>query len=339
MPATNVKWPLPMTQWPTLWASQMGVPGTDDNMGARLHCTGQVFYVDPNFPGASDARDGFEPTDPLLTVATALTKCEPYRGDVIAVMHNGLWTYGNMASANILPINESVTVTVPGVRIVGVAPSGCLGVPWTTTAINSVCITVEALDVLVEGFCFWNPGAYAGTTGVLAQWNAPPYGENLTVRNCFFYALAYGIQLDYSWNSHVVDNYFQGCTTAAIHNPSVYGEPDYLTVKGNVFTANAADINLPDCDSVLIEGNRFMDVTAAIVMLAGDDNTIHDNTIQGDPTGTNNMVNLTGGANNLVSANMLACTIAQYDVTCSDATSGSWVGNLCTNGTATAPPI
>ena len=31
MPGTNVAWPLPMTQWPTLWASQMGVPGTDDN--------------------------------------------------------------------------------------------------------------------------------------------------------------------------------------------------------------------------------------------------------------------------------------------------------------------
>ena len=80
-------------------------------------------------------------------------------------------------------------------------------------------------------------------------------------------------------------------------------------------------------------------LTAAIVILAGDDNTIHANTIQGDPTGTNNMVNLTGGANNLVSANMLACTIAQYDTVNSDATSGSWVGNLCTDGPAVAPPV
>ena len=339
MPATNVKWPLPMTQWPTLWASQMGVPGTDDNMGARLHCTGQVFYVDPNFPGASDARDGFEPTDPLLTVTAALTKCEANRGDVIAVMHNGMWTYGDPAEDNYTPIQESVEVTVPGVRIVGVSPSGCLGVPWTTTAINSVCITVTALDVLIEGFCFWNPDAYAGTTGILAQWNGPPWGENLTVRNNFFYHMAYGVQLDWSWNNFVEHNYFQGCTIAAIHNPSVYGEPDYLTIRNNVFTSNAADLNLPDCEHELIEGNRFMDATAAIVVLAGDNNTIHDNTVQGAPGGTNNYINLTGGVNNLVSANMLACTIAQYDVTCSDAGSGSWVGNLCTNGTATAPPV
>jgi len=158
------------------------------------------------------------------------------------------------------------------------------------------------------------------------------------MRNNFFYGLAYGIQADYSWNNFIEHNNFQGISTAAIHNPSVYGEPDYLTIRNNMFVSNAADINLPDTDDCLIEDNRFMDVTAAIVITAGDQNTIHGNTIQGDPTGTNNYVNLTGGASNLVSQNVLACTIAQYDVVASDATSGSWVGNLCTNGTATAPP-
>ena len=125
MSGANVAWPLPMTQWPTLWASQMGVPGTDDNMGARLHPTGQVFYVDPNFPGASDARDGFEPTDPLLTVATALTKCQPHRGDVIMVGASSAWFYaeggsGIAGAQYTTGIAEEVEITVAGVRIVGV---------------------------------------------------------------------------------------------------------------------------------------------------------------------------------------------------------------------------
>jgi hypothetical protein len=51
------------------------------------------------------------------------------------------------------------------------------------------------------------------------------------------------------------------------------------------------------------------------------------------------MVNLTGGANNIVFDNYLACTIAQYDTCNSDSTSGAWIGNKCTNGTTTAPPV
>ncbi|GAG88873.1 unnamed protein product, partial [marine sediment metagenome] len=191
MPATKVQWPNPLVRQPALYGTQMGVPGTGDDRGLRMHSTGEVFYVDPNFPGVSDQRDGTSPTSPLQTVGEALTKCEDYRGDVIAVMHNGLWTYGNPASDNILPIAEAVTVDVPGVRIVGVAPSASLGVPWMPTANNDVCITVAALDVLIEGFAFWTD-AYTGTTGISVAWNSPPWGENTTVRHCYFYDLDYG---------------------------------------------------------------------------------------------------------------------------------------------------
>jgi hypothetical protein len=339
MPATNVNWPTPLTRLNPWYPGTFGVPGTDHDRGLRLDCNGLIFYVDPNHVDPHDQRDGTNPEAPLATVAEALTQCRPYRGDVIAVMHNGYWTYGDPTEDNFTPIAETVTVSVPGVRIVGVAPSGSLGVPWVPTANNDVLITVNAMDVLIEGFCFWNADGYTGTTGILAEWDGPPWGENVTIRNNFFYTMAYGVQLDYSWNGFIENNYFQGCTTAAIHNPSVYGEPDYFTIRNNVFTSNAADINLPDCDNQLIEGNRFMDLTLAVVILNGDDNTIHGNTFQGDPTGTNNYINLTGGGNNLVSDNYLACTIAQFDVTCSDATSGSWVNNHLTNGPNTAPPV
>jgi hypothetical protein len=314
----------------------MGVPGTDSDRGLRQDSNGKIIWVDPNHADAHDGKDGTNPDSPMRTVAGALTKCRAYSGDVIAVMHNAYWTYANSASIRRLPVQEAVTVTVPGVRIVGLS-CGSIGVPWFSAADDAVSITVQAMDVTIEGFVFWNTG-YTGTTGISAVWDSPPHGENTVIRHNFFYHLEYGIQLDYTYNVYVEDCRFDGLATG-IYNPSVYGEPDYSVFRNNIFIGCTAAINLPDCDYELIEANRFLHNTAAIAIANGRYNTIHGNTIQGDPTGTNNMINLTGGASNLVSQNMLSCTIAQYDVCNSDATSGSWVGNLCTNGTATAPPV
>lgn len=336
MPATNVSWPTPLTRLNPWYPGQWGVPGTWSETGLRQNSEGAIFYVDPNHPDPNDNRDGTDPTSPLATIDAAVGKCEAYRGDVIAVMHNGMWTYGDMTADNITPIQETVTIDVPGVRLVGVSTSP-LGVPWIPTADNDVLITVSALDVVIEGFCFWDL-IYTGVTGIAAAWNGPPYGENLTVRHCYFYDLAYGITLDYTWNCEIEDCQFYNVSTAAIHNPSVYGEPDYLAIRNCIFRGNAADINLPDCDECLIEGNRFFDVTAAIVMLSGDANQIVSNVIQGSGAGANNMINLTGGGSNVVVDNALTCTIAQYDTTCSDATSGAWVNNHCTDGSPVAPP-
>jgi parallel beta-helix repeat protein len=298
---------------------------------------GTVYFVDPNHARASNQHAGTDPSFPLRTVAYALTLCSAYTGDVIAVLNNSYWTYGNTAVGRATPIREAVTVNVPGVRIVGVSKSP-LGVPWVPTGNNAECITVAAMDVEIEGFNFWEDAGYTGTTGILAQWDGPPYGESLNVHDCYFYDLAYGIQLDYTWNCIIRRCRFDDISTAAIHNPSVFGEPDYLRVLECEFVDNTADINLPDCDYCLVEGNTFMDVTAAIVMTNGDNNTIATNSIEGAGGGANNFINLTGGSSNLVCANMLACTIAQYDTTCSDATSGAWVSNHCTDGSPVAPP-
>ncbi|HUX76682.1 MAG TPA: hypothetical protein VMY40_08600, partial [Anaerolineae bacterium] len=120
MPSADVRWPMPLTRLNPFYPGQMGVAGTDTETGLRMNCTGTVFYVDPNYPGVSDARDGTNPTDPLLTVAAALTHCQPYRGDVIAVMANALWVHADHTLGYATPIREEVIVTVPGVSIVGV---------------------------------------------------------------------------------------------------------------------------------------------------------------------------------------------------------------------------
>lgn len=339
MPGANVNWPnAPLVRQNPWYPGQVGgVPGTASETGLRLNTEGCIFYVDPNHPDPNDNRDGTDPTSPLATIDAAVGKCEAYRGDIIVVMHNGFWTYGDPGQNHITPIQEAVTLDVPGIRIVGVSTSS-LGVPWIPSAANQTLINITQCDTIIEGFCFWETGAFGGCTAIAAQWNGPPYGENLTVRHCYFYNLGYGIQLDYAWNCYIEGCRFEDMVTAAIHNPSVYGEPDYLVIRDNVFLGNAADINLPDCDQVLIEGNRFFDVTAAIAITNGDHNQILSNVIDGAGGGAANMINLTGGSDNVISDNTLSCTLAEYGTTCEDATSGSWGFNHCEDGDTVAAP-
>lgn len=316
--AANVPWSPPLTRLRPWYPGQMGVPGTDTETGLRLDTNGVIFYVDPNAVGVSDQRDGTDPTEPLQTVAAALAHCQAYRNDVIVVAPNSFWVYANTALGRATPIAEEVTVNVPGVRIVGLYPSSYLGVPWTPVTDNGVCITVNAMDVLIEGFCFWDDTGLTAPTAILAEWDAPPYGETLTVRNCYFGdGMDYGIRLDYAWNCHVYDNMFQELSVAAIDCPAVYGQPDYTVIHDNV----------------------FMDNALAISLAATDNLTIYNNLIYGTGAGANNFINLTGGSDSIVANNFFACTIAQYDTTCSDATSGAWIFNHCTNGEPVAPPV
>ena len=207
-------------------------------------------------------------------------------------------------------------MTKGGFKIVGSSPTP-FGVTWGPAADNEAALTVNGMDVLVEGFVFYT--ANSNCTGIVSEWDGvTAYGENMTVRNCFFdQSLDYGIAMDYTWFCQIYNNYFEGLQVAAIHDLDVNGDPDYA----------------------MITGNRFMDCVAAIDLEDNDHCFVHGNLIYGDGTGTNNFIDLTGSGNNVVSDNWLSCTIAQYDVTCSDATSGAWLNNHCIDGDTTANPI
>jgi len=343
MRSANVSWSPPLTRLTPWYPGQFGVPGSDNERGLRLDANGSVFYVDPNHPDANANADGTNPEQPLSTVAAALAKCQAYHNDVIVVSNNSFWTYSSTAAGHPLPIQEAVTVSTPGIRIVGLAPSGSLGVPWIPTANSAVCITVNAMDTLIEGFNFWE-STYSGTTAILAQWSSPTlYGENLTVRHCYFYEMGYGIVLDYAWNSCIEDCKFDSLDTYAIYNRSTYGDIDHLMVRDCEFQHNAGAIYLPDSDSNTIQNCLFMDNTLGIVMgVSSSSNIIHSNVIMGTAGGTNNFIDLSGGAGalNMVSNNWLGCTVAQYDTTCSPGGGGTdiWCRNHCLNGETTANP-
>ena len=301
---------------------QEQVVGFDKDTGIDSQSYGapgaRIFYVDQNNTQATDYGNlGQDPTVPLATVAAAVALCRDHMGDTIEVAANDAWQYapGNRPTA----IVESLVIpyTKGGIRIVG-AGTNPLGVQWEPADDSEACITVRAIDVLIEGFLFTSPNN-TGATGVHCEWGvtATDFGENLTVRGCMFYDIDYAITLDYSWYCQLYGNSFDSVAIAAILNTSVTGDAEYLA----------------------IHDNSFLDCALAISLEDSDHNFVYNNRINGNENGTDNFIDLTGGNDNMVADNYLACTIALYDVTCSDATSGAWLNNHCTNGDTTAPPV
>jgi len=294
------------------------VPGTDNDTGLRLDSNGIILYVDPNHVDNNDNRDGTDPTAPLTTVAKALTLCRAYRNDTIVVAPSSRWVHDDVTVGRATAVAEEVVVTVPGVRIVGLHPSSSLGVNWQPLTTSGVCITVQAMNVLIEGFCFWTRTVVT-PVAIKSEWTGAGeyYGDNLTVRNCYFdTGLDYGIQMDFTYYANIHHNRFDGALTAAIHNLNVTGDPDYAMIHDNMFNSNTAAINLLDSSHCFI----------------------YNNLIYGDETGASNMINLTGGGGNLVAHNVLSCSKLQYLTTCSDNGSGAWVQNYCIDGPTVANP-
>lgn len=336
MPASNVSYPLPLTRLNPLYPGQMGVPGGWTETGLREHVTGAVFYVDPNYPGADIGADATDPTNPVPTIAEALTRVEMYRGDVIVVMAGNTWQYSPGPTGGLgdylLPISEEVTIpyTASGVRIVGVSNSP-IGVTWTPASNAGTCITNHACDVIIEGFAFTDGETYTGCSGIYSEWDGTlMYGDNLVVRHCYFDdTVVNAIELVYSWYCDIHDNVFQDCIYGVYD--AAAGNPDlYCHIHNNLFQ---------NCSG------------AAIALLGGADyNAIYNNRIynsdaQQGAAATNEGVNLTGGDDNIVSDNYFSCLLpAAAPGDWNDFNTGpaggtnAWVGNMTMNGLAVSIP-
>lgn len=328
MGSANVKWPMPLTRLNPVYPGQIGVPGAWTETGLRLHHSGTIFWVDPNCPYAEDNQDGTDPTHPLETVGRAIALCQPYRGDVIAVMANNAWIYHNTDDGYLLPVNESVTIDVPGVKLVGVCQSGALGVPWLVPEGTGIAIAVTALDVLIEGFAF--VGVYEGTSNsaIVSVWDgATTYGENLTVRNCFFdWEIDLAIGLGYNYFTEIYDNWFCQQDEFGIWADTGLNPCNALRVYNNLFeTAGTTACSLINATYSEIYGNRFYDSAVAV-----------------PGAKANAFINLTGGSSNLVHGNILGCPLPgpvnDYDNTCTGGTRDMWVQNFCSNGPTITNP-
>jgi len=326
MPGSHVRTPFPLIRQQPWYPGQAGgVPGTDTDTGLRTHPTGKVLYVDPNYPGASDNRDGTDPTDPLLTVAAALALCRDYHGDVIQIGSNDAWKYGGGAADYGTVISEAVTVTVQGVTIRGLAPSGSMGVVWQPPTPGAVCITVLAMDCLIEGITF--QGSLGGD-GIYAEWDGITlWGENLTVRHCSFDSdIGIAIQLEYAWNCEIYDCLFVGCDEYGVYVDPAGSGADYLRIHDNIFHECTKAMGLRGVEESWIWGNQLYKASAVAAAASVDV-----------------FIDTTSGAHNLVSHNVLSCLLpvpanGDYDDTCTAAATDAWVSNYCMDGPTVTNP-
>lgn len=336
MPSANVIWPNPLTRLNPWYPGQMGVPGTWSETGLRQHSTGVIFWVDPNCPFAEDQQDGTDPGHPLATIARALALCQPYRGDTIAVMANGFWTHAPGGAANYpLPVTETVEVTVHGVRIVGVFPSGSMGVPWRAVAAGDTILTISAMSVLVEGFVFMGESAAGGANcdGIYSEWDGVTlWGDNLTVRNCHFDEdIQTAIELEFIYNADIHHNVFQACDIAGIYSDgadplqSCHFHHNWFDNVGDGQTGAISVVNAERCKI--------------------DHNQIYNDDAQTGGAGlvaTDEGIDTSGGDWNLVHDNVLSCLLPgpgnDYSDFCNSGGTDAWCHNLCMNGVTTTNP-
>lgn len=326
MPASNVSISSPLIRQKPWYPGQFGVPGSDSERGLRDHVTGAVFYVDPNAPGVSDQRDGTDPEEPLATISAAISKCQAYRGDQIRVMANGGWAYANALSGYNTTIQETVTLNVPGVSLIGVFPSSMPGVPWYPATALDTILTIAAIDCRVEGFAFCGGGG--GADGIYAEWDgATLFADNVTIRNCLFDGnIATAIQLEYSWYCEIAHCVFEGCAYGVYIDPAGSGI-EYCSIHHNWFQdCGTSALSLRGCEGSEIVHNRIYNATA-----------------QGAGVATDTMIDTTGGGDNIVAQNTLSCLLpvpanGDYDDTCTAAATDAWIQNLCMNGPTTTNP-
>ena len=326
MPSSDVRWPVPLTRLNPWYPGMMGVPGTDNETGLRDHCTGAVFYVDPNFPGANDNRDGTNPTNPLATVAKAITLCQPHRGDVIVVMDNSSWTYaqggqGIATAQYTTTLSEEVTLDVAGVRLVGLAAGG-LGVPWYPIQNGGTCITVHGVNVTIEGFVFEEGPTYTGLNAIYAEWDgATMFADNLCVRNCYFYdSVVNAIELEHIYSADIHHNVFSTCAYGIYADP--LGSGLYLTSihHNSFFDCSIGAMTLGDAVSSHIYNNRIYNADAENGAACPDEG-----------------IDTTAGSNNMVCDNYFSCVLPGpgngdwNDLNTATATD-AWVQNFCLNG-------
>lgn len=331
MSGSDVQFGFPLTRLNPWYPGQMGVPGTWNETGLRTHCTGTVFYVSPNHPAASDLRDGTDPNDPLLTIGTAVQRCESFRGDVIAVMPHGLWQWapGTIYPA---PIWEDVVLNKHGVRLVGVSSSS-IGIPWYGAGIGSINLHVTGIDCVVEGFAFCPYEADTTGVGVFLDYQ---YGDNGTVRHCTFHSpLGTGIMFDDSWYCDIRDNAFwmtaYGLFSDSGGGAPTQAAPDYAHVYRNLFH---------DCSTAAIW-------TPGINYAYIQENKVYNSAAQGAAAATNegfvtNDGTVAGGANtvdrNVFSCQNTAVAAGDYGDLNGGSPTDNWTHSYCMNGLAYGIP-
>jgi parallel beta-helix repeat protein len=280
---------------------------------------GDNYFVDPNHVNASDLNTGKDANKPLATIQRGITNMAAMHGDNLWVLQNDGWTYGSGTGET---ITEAVVVpaTKPGIHILG-AGYGSMGVNWTAGVTGTFCLTINAMDVVVDGFNFW--GSPVDCHGILCDWAAPAtFGENTVIRNCTFSSgMDVGIQLEYAWYNEIENCKFHECDDYGIFVDPAGSGISYNKITGNYFNDCAYAMALDDAEHCLIEGNNIYNTEA-----------------QATGTATNMGLNTAAGGYNTVNNNTFSCLLANWDTFNSAAATDAWVNNHVIDGNPTTRP-
>ena len=312
-----------------LWTGVEGVWGFGGTAryGSLFSGDQRVLYVSPNYPTATDlGNTGEDPLFPFATVGAALGRCRDCMGDTIFVSDNDGWKYGGGGGAvNRPPIREEITVAVEGVRIIGV--SSGYGVTWepVTPMGLGTCITLHALNVLLEGFAF--QGGSAGGRGIYGIWGGPNYGENFVIRNCSFDEdMDIGIQAEFAWFWEVSNCIFLHCDDYGIYVDPAGSGVSYARVHHNVFHNCGRAIGFRGADNCWVGHN-----------------VVYNGLAQDGQAATDKGIDTAGGGDNTVFENWFSCILpaaapGDYNDLNSSAGTDAWIHNHCLNGNTVTNP-
>ena len=272
------------------------------------------FYVIRDHVNAADTNSGENPAYPLRTVQRAVNLSRSYHGDVIWVTSSASWQYGAALETGVV---ECVVIpnTKPGIALVGVS-RGSEGVYWQPTGSAGWCIRVQALDVTIDGFCFWSNASTCN--GIYLDWNGPSaYGENTIIcNNTFTDDCDYAIQMEYTWYVDIFNNRFQQNNLAGIIVSPTGSGVQYVRVYDNWFNdCIGPAMQLGECDYSLIRSNH-----------------IFNNEAQKSGSFAGLGIHTASGSHNLIEDNYLSCHKGTLGVFCKASPSDAWINNHCMDG-------
>ena len=275
---------------------------------------GYNIFVAPNHANASDANTGFDANNPLQTITQAVSIARADRGDTIFVLQNDGWQYGSGLTS---VISEAVTIPAdkPGIRLIGCG-AGSMGVNWEAGVSGTYCLTINAIDTIVEGFNFCETTA-VGCNGIHCHWGtedgAAVYGENSIIANCFFSdGIDTAIEMEYAWYLKVVNCRFYECDEYGLYvDPAADGDIAYTEIRDNWFYDCNIAMSLNQADYCLIR-----------------DNYIHnpDAIVSGSASGEGIVINASGSENMVVN-NYFSCTLNNWGNFCSSTADDTWANN------------
>jgi len=250
---------LPVLRQTQFFPGQLGVPGSDTDLGIRATPGGVVLYVDENHPGATAFNDGTDPLNPLTTITAAIAKPFFTAGSVIVVGANAT-------------LVESVVIpaTAPqGCSIIGVS-NGTYCPTWTAAVNTGTALTINQQNWRISGIKFDLP---AHGQSITLNWDATNNGSNTMIDHCQFmggYAGHFGITaVGAPYAVCIADCEFAEILQGAQLGAAIYfgltptADPLMWRIERNIFWDNDNHITSLNADhglnTSIIKDNLFYD--------------------------------------------------------------------------------